>query len=286
MTPLPPRRLILFAGYSPAGSVEAHDLNLLAELTRFGEVHALYDNEQLENETQASVGALVASLTTVRHNEYDFGSWKRLITQLGAKTVESFDELVLVNDSVLILGSLEPLFRTLTDSDADFFAPMLIDEDYGGPAVMISDYLHRYPFELNSSMFTSFFWSMRKSVFTHYAFRNLIDMIGPRKDRVKVSHDFERGFSRTIFRQHFAYETYVHKVYPHSAVYTETAFLLASLGFPVIKKKALRPVFYPVRYLDERTELLRSVVQPQFAAGLDVFLAQNDRSRRKRPDKT
>lgn len=282
MTELIAKRLILFAGFSDTGDIPLPDLLLLKELSRFGEVHAYYDNDDIVAQSAAQTTLFVRDLTFEKHNEYDFGSWKRLIEHLGEQVLQDFDELILVNDSVILLGSLDSFFDALTDSAAVFFSPIFLDEDYPGQELLVKDFLDQHPYDVNSSMFASFFWSMKKELFTHYVFKQFVGSIEPQSSRVVFSHSYERGFSRSILRHGFPYVTHVEKVYPYSSVYTENAFLLAAHGLPFIKKKALAPVFYTIRYLDQRIEMLRSVVSTDFAPGLDDFVARAKSKLRRR----
>lgn len=252
-----PKRLILFAGYNAnTGAIRRSDIELIRELSRFGDVHCWYDNKSVADESLSTIREYAASISVGRHEQYDFGSWKFLYQTFTGNQLDAYDELVLTNNSLLLLDKLDYLFAVRSSKAEDFFAPLMLDEDYPGPDAFIEDYENRYDKHTRSVMYASIFWSLRRDLFRSDLFENFINTIQSEDSRLDVCHKYERGFSRRLWRNNVSTATLFPRMFHHVALYTEDAFLLPSLGFPFIKYKALQQDFFDIPDIRARSEAL------------------------------
>jgi hypothetical protein len=264
---------ILFAGYSATGEVPLIDLLFLKELKRHGDLFVMYDNDYLAPRAIEAIESIGANLKYERHSEYDFGSWKRLLRNLPTKDDKSSGKIVLVNDSCIILQPLDDFFFNHPQyRDSDFFCPGIVDEDYVGSDIFVEDYMKTYDFFSRSAMFVSYFWSLDSKLAESYLFKHFVSSIRPLPTRIEVSYLFERGFSRTILRHGVRVATAIDRVFPQSWPYKEQAFLMAAAGFPLIKKKALSPEFYPIGFINQRISMLVDLADPTLKAGILDYL--------------
>lgn len=264
MTSAVPKRIILFAGHkSSKGDLRESDYAYLTHLARHGEVHAWYSNDRLSEADNKRMRSICESVTCIPHDELDFGSWKMIYASLGRDHVEQYDELVLTNNSNLIVRPLDDLFLKRSECEEDFFAPVLLDEDYSGEECFIDDYLNKVDRYSRSLMYCSTFWSLRRTLVKSHVFRHFISSVQRQPSRVEVSHRYERGFSRTLWRHGVGTATFLPRIYRHVPVYTEDAFMLVSMGLPIIKYKALSRSFFEIADVVPRAKALLRMCHPE-----------------------
>lgn len=115
--PLPeaPRRVCLFAAYDGDGIVDDYVLDYLRDMARHADVYYLADCPMDETE-MAKLNGLVKGAWAQRHGMYDFGSYSILARDLvGWDVIETYDELILANDSCY---RVHPLADTFAKMDA------------------------------------------------------------------------------------------------------------------------------------------------------------------------
>src|SRR5699024_3709557 len=108
------RRACLFAGYDPDGLVDDCVLEYLRELSRHADVWYLADGDMRPGELEKLAG-VTQGAWVVRHGAYDFGSWSLLARdRVGWDALETYDEVLLVNDSCYLLRDLNQVFSAMT----------------------------------------------------------------------------------------------------------------------------------------------------------------------------
>jgi lipopolysaccharide biosynthesis protein len=260
------RRCILFAAYYNNSTVDDIDLSHLKELSQHGDVYYCVDSDNFSPTQIERVMAYTKHVIAKFHGEYDFGSWKLLIKEIGWEALETYDEVIFVNNSVILIGDLSGMLATAKNSSAKFFAPLLIDEHYQGPALLLEDYLHRNNIYYSSAMFSSFFWVVKKSLIEEPFFRNFILGVEIQKDRIDVCYKYERGFTRSLFRHNISFSVLIDRVFRMSSIYTDDAFHLISVGLPYLKRKVLTEDFYNISFFESRVEgLLKRLPDAQVA---------------------
>ena len=116
------KRLFLFAGYDRDGIVDETLTYYLNELSKLGDIVFVMDNDTNDAELKK-----IKQIPNVlyahaqRHNEYDFGSYKRAyIWARDNNILKNYDWIYLVNDSVLgPLFDIEPILKDLESHGAD-----------------------------------------------------------------------------------------------------------------------------------------------------------------------
>lgn len=286
------RRCIFFAGFHTSSGIDEVDLYHLEKLCEIGDVYCLYDNSDTTKDDISKLVELGAKLVLAkRHGEYDFGSWKRLIREVGWSNILNYDELIFVNNSIIPLGPLNQFLTEFEQSDDEFFAPCLLDEHYVGEVCSVADYLDHNDALSDSVMFPSVFWAMKKSLFKQAFVSSFFDQIRPETNRLDVCYKYEREFSRKLLRRNVKIHLAVKDVYPTAYLYTEMAFNIVSPLMPYIKRKALTGEFYQIRVLharvdglcsrlsEQQAELLRREFDRQISPRKDVdrqwYLAEN-----------
>ena len=94
------KRLFLFAAYEEAGVVGESLLWYLKSLSKVGDVVLVADSD-IEPVQLEPLGPYCLYAQAVRHEEYDFGSYKRAYAWANANLdLSSYDYVYMVNDSV------------------------------------------------------------------------------------------------------------------------------------------------------------------------------------------
>ncbi len=99
------KRLFLFAGYDKDGIIDDTLVYYLTELSKLGDIVLVMDCE-VADATKLSGIKNILHTELARHNEYDFGSYKRgYIWAHDNKILDKYDWVYLVNDSVYLLNT-------------------------------------------------------------------------------------------------------------------------------------------------------------------------------------
>ncbi len=268
------RRCFLFAAYCQNNRVDDFDLYHLKKLAALGDVFFFVDASDFPESELARVRPYVQIAAFEAHREYDFGSWKRLISMIGFDKLSQYDEIVTVNNSLILVGDLESYLKAFELSRASFGAAMLLDENYDGPVVHLSDYIESHDVQISSAMFPSCFWIMKRELFFKPFVKNFFNSVKPEADRLEVCYRYERGFSRSILRHAVKYQVFIDRVFKYSSVYTSDAFKLVDLGLPYIKKKLFTQYYYPIDHLDARITRLTKNVSSEVASALKKQFAK------------
>lgn len=245
-------RCFLFAAYYSNNRVDEYDIYHLKKLSELGDVFYFVDAADFPEKELDRVRQHVKFAGFEKHNEYDFGSWKRLISKVGLNELSSYREIVTVNNSSILVGDIAPCFTEFEKSNALFGALLLLDEHYIGPVACLSDYIANHNVLIESAMFPSSFWIFRQELFIQPFVQNFFSTVRTHVDRLAVCYLYERGFSRSIFRHAVEYHVFIDKVFNNSVIYTPDAFELVYAGYPYIKRKVFSQTYYKVDFLDSR----------------------------------
>ena len=257
-----PKVAFLFAAHNPVGRIDEADFIHLELLSGLGDVYYMSSGSGLHWKDINRLSSTVRMVRAETHSELDFGSWKRLIRAIGYTVLEVYDEIYFVNNSLVPVAHPQVFLDKFRGSNAEFFAPMVFDEHYRGQDSHAEDFLSRPEALTDNVMFPSFFWGFKKRLFQQSFVREFFESVKLEKNRLDVCYRYERGFSRIIIKRSIVtclFYEFVHKNVP---VYTETAFHLARLGFPYVKRKLFSGDFYHIDYFRQRVDGLIEFVDP------------------------
>ena len=113
-------------------------------------------------------------------------------------------------------------------------------------------------------MYVSVFWSLRRNLVSSHQFRHFINSVKKAKDRLEVSHLYERGYTRSLWRHGVSICTLLPRIYPFVPLYTEDAFMLPHQGLPFIKYKALSQEYYRCPDIENRCRALIGACRPEY----------------------
>jgi len=209
------------------------------------------------------LSGLCRSVRAEKHGELDFGSWKRILNTLGWENIRHYDELYLVNNSLIAIGNPQILIDKFRASSASFFSTMIFDEHYTGPDVHVDDFLEGHEVLSESVMMPSFFWGLKKTLFESEFVQRFFSGVEEQTSRIDVCYKYERGFTRMILRRNISCCFYHEMVHANVPVYTSKGFDLVKLGFPYVKRKLFHQEFYHIDHLEDRIRGLLSFTGPE-----------------------
>jgi len=213
------KRAVVFAGYSPDGKIFDDVFPYLEELRKHSDcIIAAYDNDRLlKSDAEKLVNSYVDALILSRHEEYDFGSYKRGYSFLKEKGIlNSVDKLIFCNDSVIFQGrSLEPFFKKEEKKDFYGFTAYKKGIQYNTAKRNIPPHIQSY------------FLSISKEIFSTDWFDNFMMSIKKEPDKNNVIAKYELGISALIKEHGYELKTF----YPALEVEPCRTFLARFSGF-------------------------------------------------------
>ncbi len=191
-------RICLFVHYDPADVIAPcveHYLLGLAEVCR--EI-CFVSNSNLSDLEKNKVQPLVSRVFTRENTGMDFGAWKYVIDQVGWKHIESFDELMLANDSCYApMFPFDELFSTMSQVNVDFWG---VSEH---PAARTRSG------DLDAHL-QSYFLVFKQNVVINEAFREFWRGVSEQQtDYNAVIGDYESRLSPLLNRSGFKYSSYL-----------------------------------------------------------------------------
>jgi CDP-glycerol glycerophosphotransferase (TagB/SpsB family) len=243
----PIRRVCLFAGYDVDGVIDDYVLAYLAELSRYADVYYLADG-LIAREELAKLEGLTRGAWSVPHGRYDFGSYSLLAKELvGWDVIETYDELLLANDSCYLLRPLDEVFSRMDAATCDWWGLQATAKQFADtPAEP------RAPLplaEVKKSLLPvsvmdyddfvhvgSYFLCLRKPVIEDEGFRKRLDEVSSQQAKISIIYKYETGTTQYLVGQGYDFTTFVPSLYPYHPVYGPHAFDLIRDGFPLLKR--------------------------------------------------
>ena len=194
------KRLAIFASFSEDGRIHDDVIYYLTELKKVTDgIIFVADNPVFPSELE-KLKHLVVYARCARHQEYDFGSYKRGYNWAeGHGLLENCHELVFCNDSVY--GPVYPLsemFGDMAEKECDFWGP-LAQSGYG--------------FHLDS-----FFLVFKRKVFHSSIFKMFIKHVRKEKRQFDIILNYEVRLTKLLRSKGFSCASYI-TYYPHSTLF-------------------------------------------------------------------
>ncbi|UUY09349.1 CDP-glycerol glycerophosphotransferase family protein [Pseudomonas sp. J452] len=255
-----PRRICLFAGYDPHGLIDDYVLDYLKALSKHADIYFLSDATMPASELQKLTG-LVKGAWAIRHGEYDFGSYSRLARLLvGWDTINSYDELILANDSCYLIDSLDPVFAAMDRRQCDWWGMQATKGLSATRHIKSNGFKQKIPLaEVKRKLLTRFeqddfydfhlgayFLVFRQPVLQEGSLAKLLDGVKKQPNKKAIIQSYEIGLTRTLINRKFEFDTFIDSLHPFHPIYTERHFDLVAEGMPLFKRFFLTENHYHV----------------------------------------
>lgn len=188
----PHKRYVVFAGYNPNGTISPYILTYLRGLNEIADGVVYIADSSLKDGEVDKLKNLVIYTEHVRHNEYDWGSYKRGYLWLKNKGyLDGAKELVFANDSTYApLGSFKLMFKEMDKrKNLDFWG------DSQNTAF--------------SKHIQSYFMVFRRPLFTSQAFDRFMRKVTYQPYDTMYITEYETKFTPRFSSLGYAWDTYI-----------------------------------------------------------------------------
>ena len=188
------KRACLFASFTKDGLVSENTLNYLKSLREFCDVIVYVADSKALPETVEKLKEHCDYIIIKRHQEYDFGSYKRGYQYLlDNKVLDKVDSLLICNDSVDFVGNSEDLKEIFTKAkDSDAYAMCMATYGFGKKIKK-----HKYEWTKNPHL-QSYFLVLDKKIFSSNYFAKFILGIKRIKSKTEIIKKYEMGLSEML----------------------------------------------------------------------------------------
>ena len=184
------KRAVVFAHYDKDNLIDDYVIYYLKALNKIADDIVFVSCNNIENKD--SLSGVVSHIIDEKHNEYDFGSYKRGYLYL-KDNLSDYDELVFVNDSCFgPLYPLEKVFDDMSNEVCDFWG---ITKNYFGSV--------KGKRPIKRPHVQSYFLVFKKNVFMSDIFSNFIESVKEENDKQNVIFNYEIGLSEILEKSGF-----------------------------------------------------------------------------------
>lgn len=198
------KRACLFASFTAKGKVSSNTLDYLKNLRQFNDYIVYVADSKALPDTIKTLCEYADCVIINRHEEYDFGSYKRAFEFLNSKGfLDKIDSLLICNDSVDFVGCSEDLKEIFdTSSLSDAYALCKATYGFGNKIKR-----HKYEWTKNPHL-QSYFLVLRKNVFRANYFKNFISSVKHLKNKTQIIKDYEMGLSELLKNNNVKLDSY------------------------------------------------------------------------------
>jgi len=242
-----PKRLAVFAAYSESETIPDYVIIYLKELKKFAKTIIFVTDNDLSEYEKDKIRDLTSTIICGRHEEYDFGSYKRGYHYAKQENLlRNHDELILCNDSCFgPISGFEKLFDTMSNEKCEFWG--------------VTD-SSNFSYHLQS-----YFICLSADAFRHAAFANFLDRVRKQKTVQDVIRQYELKLTELLISQGFKPGVFIKETPETGGVPSRSPLsiehfprFLVEHGSPLVKMKAIRK---PACNLDGIYETLQLVSQ-------------------------
>ena len=223
------RKVTVLASYQGNGIIADHVLYLLKGLKEISDYVVFVSDNPIFEEEIEKIKPYCNHCIFSRHEEYDFGSYKRGYQYLIENNIlQKDDDLIFVNDSCY--GPVYPFSEVIEDynkKDCDFF----------GLTVSTTPKKH----------LQSFFYIFKSQVYKSAEFKDFMGIIKKQISPPNVVYKYEMQFTERLYNAGFKYSSYVpvenflNKIKRKEVIPTKwTLTLLKKFRYPFVKVKVLQ----------------------------------------------
>ena len=219
------KRLFLFAGYDRDGILDDTLIHYLNALSKLGDIILVMDCDVNDTSPLKGIKNLLY-FETVRHNEYDFGSYKRgYMWARNQKILGNYDWVYLVNDSVYgPLFDMEPCLKKLESQHADLTG-------------MVDFFDACTPKHVQS-----WFIGLSKKIAPSKMIYDFMQDIKKRHNKLEIICKYEVGLSRLILQNGFEMFVLFHQYGNNGHPVYDNPKLVLENFIPFIKKQGLKNI--------------------------------------------
>ena len=220
---LPTKRYAIFAGYNPEGKISPYVITYLEGLKEITDgIIYITDSKLLKEEYTKLTHLPIIYQEHYRHNEYDWGSYKRGYLYLKETgLLKNTRQLIFANDSCIApLTSFKPMLKKMSKQKVDFWS-----NTQGRPL---------YPH------LQSYFLVFNRNAFNTEIFDDLLSNVKHQKQRQDYINKYEILLSTRLKNAGFTTASYI-PVDERTNIYTHPITYITKYDNQFVKLKSLNP---------------------------------------------
>lgn len=211
------KRICLFAGFDKNGEIADYVIYYLKALSKIADVYYWGDFEA-SNKEKAKIEPYCQAVYCARHGKYDFGSWQELIQKIGREKIESYDEMILANDSCYgPLVDLSEIFQEMDQKKCDFW----------GLSSAYKNHIH----------LQSYFIVLKQPVLKSDVIYNFFNSVKPEANYSSVCAKYEDRFTYILSKAGFHFCSYIKYSETDNHPYRDIMSAISNRHFPFLKVK-------------------------------------------------
>ena len=218
------RYLAIFAHFDFNNLIDDYVIHYIKGLKEIAIDVIFVSDSDLNEDEILKIKSLTLAQICGKHGEYDFGSFKRGI--FFAKehfSLESYDSLILANDSCYLISSLTKIFIKMEKMKSFDFWGMTQSEERGIRHIQ------------------SYFMVFSKKVFSDVYFINFFSCVKVESSKDDIINNYELKLTQTLNEAGFEGGCFVNKIYWKNPVINNIFFNeLLSQDFPFVKIEFLK----------------------------------------------
>lgn len=234
-------RAAVFAHYDKDNLIDDYVVYYLKALRGLCDKLVFVTCNEISDVEMAKLDGLVDFTIAEKHDEYDFGSYKRGFLYLqDAGHLANTDELIFANDSCFApLYPLEPIFEKMENQGCDFWG--ITKNRFG------ADKKDDKFFTVIRPHIQSYFLVFTKKVFQEPVFADFIKSIKHHEQKMDIIINYEIGLSELLVNNGFKDDTYVKDYYRFNhTLYSFWRELITKSKLPLIKCSIFRLVNHDI----------------------------------------
>lgn len=211
------KRICLFAGFDARAKVADYAIYYIKALSRISDVY-YWGEFTADDSERAKLEPYCKGVYFQEHNKYDFGSWQELVKAIGREQIETYDEVILANDSCYgPLFDLGDLFEEMDRREVDFW----------GLSMAHLQHIH----------LQSYFMVLKKPVIKSDVFYDFLASVKPEKNHRMICAQYEQRFTYILNKAGFKFDALIPYVDRAHHPYYNVEAAICDYNFPLIKIK-------------------------------------------------
>jgi len=246
-------RAAVFAHYDKDNIIDDYVIYYLNSLKEVCTTIIFVSCCDLQENEKEKLSNIVSYIIAEKHDEYDFGSYKRGFNYLSNNNLlENFDELIFANDSCYgPLYSFIKVFSEMETRACDFWG------------ISKNNYGIRKKFDFKTPItphIQSFFIVFKKQVFLSECFINFINSITKLENKYRVVTLYEVGLSTILVKNGFRFATFIN-LYEHieNPMILKWRDLVLNYNLPLLKCSLLRLINRDIATVEGYENVIKSV---------------------------
>lgn len=188
---LPSKNTTIFAAYSSDGTISDYVVSYLKRLKEVSPNIIYITDNPISKQEIRKIKPFISHLIAYRHQEYDWGSYKRGFNFLKQNPNFNYKgELILANDSTIAIHpSFKPILNDFENKNVDF---------YGITANQDGTY-----------HIQSYFMIFNPNVYSSKEFSDYLNNVTHQKDGLSVAYTYEVPFTQYLSQLGYTHSTYI-----------------------------------------------------------------------------